>query len=52
MLFRDKFVTYCQNFDLKLRMDYQNNSYDRRDYESVDEKKPVLGYVPKKQKTN
>ena len=24
----------------------KKNSYERRDYESVDEKKPILGYVP------
>ena len=27
-----------KNFDAKIRRDYQKNSYDRRNYESVDEK--------------
>ena len=35
----DEFVTYCQNFDFKIRMDHQKISYERRDYESVDEKR-------------
>ena len=34
----DEFVTYCQNFDFKIRRDHKKNSYERRDYESVDEK--------------
>ena len=34
----DEFVTYCQNFDSKIRRDHQKIPYDRRDYESVDEK--------------
>ena len=33
---RGIYATQCQNFDL--RMDHQKNSYERRDYESVDEK--------------
>ena len=37
----------CQNFDSKIRRDHQKISYERRDYESVDEKKPILGYVLK-----
>ena len=28
----------------------KKNSYERRDYESVDEKKPILGYVLKNDK--
>ena len=28
----------CQNFDSKIRRDHQKISYERRDYESVDEK--------------
>ena len=35
-------------FDFYFRRDHQKNSYARRAYESVDEKKPILGYVPKK----
>ena len=32
-----------------LRRDHQKKiSYERRDYESVDEKEPILGYVPEK----
>ena len=38
MPFRDEFVTYCQNFDFKIRRDHENISYERHDYESVDEK--------------
>ena len=38
MPFRDEFVTYCQNFDFEIRRDLQKISYERRDYESVDEK--------------
>ena len=34
----DEFVKYCQNFDFKIWRDHQKNSYERRDYESVDEK--------------
>ena len=34
----DEFVTYCENFDFKIRRDHQKISYKRRDYESVDEK--------------
>ena len=34
----DEFVTYCQNFDFKIRKDHNKNSYERRDFESVDEK--------------
>ena len=30
-------ATQCQNFDL--RRDHQKNSYERSDYESVDEKR-------------
>ena len=43
----DEFVTYCQNFDSKIRRDHQKISYERRDDESVDEKEPILGYAPK-----
>ena len=32
---------------LFLRMDLQKVSYERRAYESVDEKTLILGYVPK-----
>ena len=46
MLLCDEFVTCCQNFDFKIRRDHQKNSYERRDYESVDENS-LLGYVPK-----
>ena len=34
----DEFVTYCQNFDFKIKRDHQNISYERRDYELVDGK--------------
>ena len=34
----DEFVTYCQNFDFKIRRDHQKISNERRDYESVEEK--------------
>ena len=34
----DEFVTYWQNFDFKIRRDNLENSYERHDYESVDEK--------------
>ena len=34
----DEFVTYGQNFDFEIRRDDQKISYDRCDYESVDEK--------------
>ena len=46
MLLCDEFVTCCQNFDFKIRWDHQKNSYERCDYESVDENS-LLGYVPK-----
>ena len=31
----DEFVTYCPNFDFKIRRYHQNISYERRDYASV-----------------
>ena len=34
----DEFVTYSQNFDFKTTKDHQKNFYERREYESVDEK--------------
>ena len=34
----DEFVTYCQNFDFKIRRDLQKISYERRDYDSVVQK--------------
>ena len=40
-------VPLNKNFDFNLRKDHYRNSYERRDYESVDEKRPILGYVPK-----
>ena len=33
-----QYATQWQNFDFNFRSDHQNNSYERRDYESVDEK--------------
>ena len=47
MLQRDELVTYCQNFDFKIRRDHKKNSYERRDYESVDGE-PILGYMSRK----
>ena len=47
----DEFVTYCQNFDYKIRSDHQKkNSYERRDYESVDEKSLSYAKSQKKQR--
>ena len=34
----DEFVTNYQNFDFKIRRDHPKKFYERRDYESVDEK--------------
>ena len=34
----DEFVTYCKNFDFKIRRDHQKISDERHDYESVYEK--------------
>ena len=45
----DEFVTYCQNFDFKIKRDYQKISYERREYESVDEKS--LSYTMCSKKT-
>ena len=42
-------VTYCQNFYFKIRRDHQKNSYERRDYESVDER-AYLKLCPEKQR--
>ena len=42
MPLRDKLVTYCQNFDFKIKRDHQNISYD--------DKEPILDYVPKNDK--
>ena len=38
MPYQDEFVLYCQNFNFKIRRDHKKISYERRDYESVDEK--------------
>ena len=38
----DEFVTYSQNLDFKIRRDHQKISYERRDYESVDENRAFL----------
>ena len=38
--------SFSKTFDFNLRRDHQKFSYERRDYESVDEE-PILGYVPK-----
>ena len=35
---RATYGTFRQNFDFNLRGDHQNIAYERRDYESVDEK--------------
>ena len=35
---RAMYDTFSQNFDFNLRRDQQKNSYERRDYESADEK--------------
>ena len=35
--------TFSRNFDFNSRKDHQNESYERRDYESVDDK----SFVPK-----
>ena len=35
---------FSRHFDFNLRRDHQKISFERRDYESVDE--PILGYVP------
>ena len=43
-------VTFTKNFEFNFRRDHQKISYERRAYESVDEKKPILGYVPKNDK--
>ena len=49
-------ISIRKNFDFNLRRDHQKkNSYERRDYESVDEKSlSYIGYVPKnhEQKNN
>ena len=33
-----KYRTFDQNFNFNIRRDHQKNSYERRAYESVDEK--------------
>ena len=38
---------HYKNFDCNLRRDHRKISYERCDYESIDEKKTILGYVPK-----
>ena len=40
-------MTFCKNFDFNLRRDHQKDSNERRNYESVDKKEPILGYIPK-----
>ena len=42
----DEFITYCQNFDYKIRND------KRRDYESVDEKSLFYAMSRKTMKKN
>ena len=36
-------LSFSKNFDFNLRRDHQNNFYERRDYEAVDEK--LLTYL-------
>ena len=43
-------ATFTKNFYFNLRRDYQKNSYERRAYDSVDEKSLSLAIYPKKRK--
>ena len=38
---------FDRNFNFNLRRDSQKISYERRAYESVERKEPILGYVTK-----
>ena len=40
-------ASLSKNFDFNLRRDHQKIPYERHDYELVDEKSLLLGYVPK-----
>ena len=39
-------ASFSKTFDFNFRRDHQKISYERRDYESVEEKS-LLGYAPK-----
>ena len=39
--------TFGQNFDFNLGRDHEKNSYERRDYESVDKNESIKDHVPK-----
>ena len=44
---------FGQNFDFKIRMDYGKHSYERRAYESVDDRSLyILGYISKIDRKN
>ena len=43
----DEFVTYCQNFDFKIRGDHQKNSLWTSRLWVGRWKEPILGYLPK-----
>ena len=40
-------ASFSKNFNSILRRDHEKIFYERRAYESVDEKKPISGYVRK-----
>ena len=40
-------ASLSKSFYFNFRREHQKISYERRDYESVDEKKTILGYVSK-----
>ena len=48
----DAFVTYCQNFDFKIRRDHQKNFLWALRLWVGRRKEPILDYVPKKRQKN
>ena len=52
MLLRDEFVTYCQNFDFKIRRDHQKNFLSASRLRVGRRKEPIIGYVPKNDEKN
>ena len=43
----NELLQFGQNFDVKIRRDHEKNSYERRAYESVDDRSIILGYISK-----
>ena len=52
MLLCDEFVTYCQNFDFKIRRDHEKNFLWASRLWVGRRKEPILDYIPKNDEKN